>query len=846
MDADTPVDATGRAYGEKGQTIVQLGTYHPRRMRHVIRLALVSAVITLVGTVAPSAPAHAQAPAPLTLTQTWLTSLNDAPCGLATSSPVEATLNDGVPSVEVGDVAGDVYAFHIGGATPGASPPGWSTGTGATVGFGGGCGISGDDGNTAMPAVGVDGVDVPANPPVNSTASVWAPPGSTEDDVFFGGGNSFEDSVGGYYGMGPSANLLWDTAVQNPPGVTGGAIQASPAIGVNSEGTTFVNAGSIGQETYSLNVANGSPLPGWPAFTADAVFSTAAVGDLYGTGQDEEVVGGASTAGFAYGTHYQAGGHLRIFNDHGGLICEANPNEEVDSSPAVGPILPGGAMGIAVGTGVFYPDASDKNTVKVFNTQCGQIWSTNVGGNTGGSPALADLDGNGQLDVVEGTITGPGTGSVVALNATTGAILWQQPVLGEVIGGVATADLANNGTQDVIVGTTGGLEILDGATGDPVASVDDGVAADNEKAGVCAAVPSRECVYGFQNTPLVTDDPDGLIGITVAGYSAVPDSTNRDVQGMVQHFTVDVPGSLADATGGWPQFHHDPQLSGFTPASAGTPPTTPCQRPPAAAEGYNLVATDGGIFSFSQAFCGSTGNITLNKPVVGMAEAPDRIVQSPDGAPTPNHGGYWLVASDGGVFAFDAPFYGSMGGTPLNKPIVGMAATPDGNGYWLVASDGGIFTFGDARYYGSVPGLNPSATLKGPIVGMAVSPDGLGYWEVSSTGQVFAFGDAGNFGDASGYALKAPIVGMATDNSTGGYWLVGADGGIFSFGAHFYGSTGNLVLNKPIVGMTATDDGHGYWFVAADGGIFSFGDAPFKGSTGNIVLNKPVVGMVGF
>ena len=33
------------------------------------------------------------------------------------------------------------------------------------------------------------------------------------------------------------------------------------------------------------------------------------------------------------------------------------------------------------------------------------------------------------------------------------------------------------------------------------------------------------------------------------------------------------------------------------------------------------------------------------------------------------------VASDGGVFSFGgAPFYGSMGGTPLNKPIVGMAA----------------------------------------------------------------------------------------------------------------------------------------------------------------------------
>ena len=37
----------------------------------------------------------------------------------------------------------------------------------------------------------------------------------------------------------------------------------------------------------------------------------------------------------------------------------------------------------------------------------------------------------------------------------------------------------------------------------------------------------------------------------------------------------------------------------------------------------------------------------------------------------------------------------------LNKPIVGMAATPDGDGYWLVASDGGIFSFGDAAFYGS-------------------------------------------------------------------------------------------------------------------------------------------------
>jgi hypothetical protein len=44
-----------------------------------------------------------------------------------------------------------------------------------------------------------------------------------------------------------------------------------------------------------------------------------------------------------------------------------------------------------------------------------------------------------------------------------------------------------------------------------------------------------------------------------------------------------------------------------------------------------------------------------------------------------------------------------------------MAVTPDGRGYWLVASDGGIFSFGDAPYLGSTGGQ----TLNEPIVGMA-------------------------------------------------------------------------------------------------------------------------------
>ncbi len=43
-----------------------------------------------------------------------------------------------------------------------------------------------------------------------------------------------------------------------------------------------------------------------------------------------------------------------------------------------------------------------------------------------------------------------------------------------------------------------------------------------------------------------------------------------------------------------------------------------------------------------------------------------------------------------------------------------MVTSADGKGYWMVASDGGIFCFGDAQYYGSTGGV----TLNKPIVAM--------------------------------------------------------------------------------------------------------------------------------
>ncbi len=265
-------------------------------------------------------------------------------------------------------------------------------------------------------------------------------------------------------------------------------------------------------------------------------------------------------------------------------------------------------------------------------------------------------------------------------------------------------------------------------------------------------------------------------------------------------------------------------------SSASTAPNTPtsasCAAPAGGPSGYQLSASDGGVFNFGNIpFCGSTGSMTLNRPIVGSALTRDG-------------GGYWEVASDGGIFAFgDAPFLGSTGSLTLDSPIVGMAATPDGKGYWLVASDGGVFAFGDAPFYGSMG----YARLNRPIVGMAATPDGKGYWLVASDGGIFAFGDARFLGSMGGHTLNAPVVAMAADQATGGYWEVASDGGVFSFDAPFFGSMGGHHLVRPIVAMSSTATGDGYRFVASDGGVFTFGDAPFFGSMGGRVLNRPVV-----
>lgn len=225
-------------------------------------------------------------------------------------------------------------------------------------------------------------------------------------------------------------------------------------------------------------------------------------------------------------------------------------------------------------------------------------------------------------------------------------------------------------------------------------------------------------------------------------------------------------------------------------------------------------------------------------------------------SPTPL---YWLYTASGNVYpSLGTAWYGSPSASRYHgSSVTGMAASSDGGGYWLLTTAGGVFAYGDAR---RLPGPRLSAPVRGivtaprggywlysafgnvypargtawygspatrgfrgaTITGMAATPDGRGYWLVTNTGRVYAFGDARRLSVRYGGRSVAGIVAAPR-----GYWLYTAQGGVIaSPGSAVYGSpAGSRYRGSSVVGMTASSDGKGYWLVTSAGTLYTYGDA---------------------
>jgi hypothetical protein len=263
----------------------------------------------------------------------------------------------------------------------------------------------------------------------------------------------------------------------------------------------------------------------------------------------------------------------------------------------------------------------------------------------------------------------------------------------------------------------------------------------------------------------------------------------------------------------------------------------------AGTHGYWLVGSDGGIFTFGSAqFYGSAGALKLQRPVVGIT-------------PTSDLGGYWLVASDGGIFTFgDAGFFGSIPGLgfapagtgaakELNAPIVGMVPSSDGGGYFMVGSDGGVFAFGDAKFEGSCPSIGGCS---GAAVTVMPDATGNGYWLVTATGHIYTFGDAAYYGAPGPQSV--PVTSAVRTADGKGYWILFSNGVITGYGdaGNFGSPSGVFGGQNPATALFATADGQGYWVASANGSVYSYGDAQFEGSMAGTKLNGAIIAATGF
>lgn len=214
------------------------------------------------GTGTTSSARGSDTPAAPSISLAWMVKLPDQNVdgisgNIAESSPIVAKLHGGYAAV-VGDTGGYLWAYYL---KNGRLVPHWPVSTGTPI---------------------TGGID--------STPSAAELPGTTHATVFVSSGLPLVNS-----GMAPYAysafsstgRLLWRQVATDVYGDYGAF--AGPTIYGGAKAPK-VAAGSFSFNMYGLNSANGAQL--WSFNQGDSDYSTAAVGDLFGNGDHELVVGG--------------------------------------------------------------------------------------------------------------------------------------------------------------------------------------------------------------------------------------------------------------------------------------------------------------------------------------------------------------------------------------------------------------------------------------------------------------------------------------------------------------------------------------------------------------------------
>jgi hypothetical protein len=260
-------------------------------------------------------------------------------------------------------------------------------------------------------------------------------------------------------------------------GTTSNGVFGSMAAGdLDGDGIPEIVVPSFNHEITAFH-ANGSVM--WRCSNDDTVFSGVAIGDINRDGRLSVVVGGdSSPSQFGW-----AGGRIVALSWDGRREWEKATNEVIWSSPVLADLQGNGYLDTIVGTGVFYPQSQTApfpgNEVLALDQNGNDLpgWpyvtaSSSIDARVQGSPAIADLAGNGTNDVIVNDFRG----DVIAIQPN-GQPLWTaQPLSGAggMWGSPIVADVNGDGIPDVVVESPTGsvnnstLAALDGRNGSTV------------------------------------------------------------------------------------------------------------------------------------------------------------------------------------------------------------------------------------------------------------------------------------------------------------------------------------------------------------------------------------------